>query len=272
MSRAAVSWRLSLPMYNVTPALAAAWESLLQAVIDGLARRGWTDTMTVVPQPDDLMAFWGAPDLLLSQTCGYPLVTTLRSGVRVLAVPEFDLPGCDGIDYRSVILVPEQGARSLQALRGSVAAINQPHSHSGMNALRHLIAPFAQGGRFFSRVAVSGGHLASIAMLQCGQAAVAAVDCITYQLALLHAPEQVAGVRVLQYSAPAPGLPLIASIRLSDAQVRDLLAVTLALPETAAPVLQALSVRRFRDIGLSDYDPVREHARVAAEQGYAELG
>ncbi len=272
MTGRAVSWRLSLPMYNVTPALAAAWDALLHAVIDGLARRGWTDTMTVVPQPDDLMAFWRAPDLLLSQTCGYPLVTALSAQVQVLAVPEFDLPGCDGIDYRSVILVPEQGARSLEALRGSVAAINQPHSHSGMNALRHTIAPLARGGRFFSRIAVSGGHLASIALLQRGQAAVAAVDCVTYHLALRHAPERVAGLRVLQYSAAAPGLPLIAAHRLSDRQTRDLRAVLLALPESATQDLQSLSVRRFRAIGLPDYEPVREQARFAAEQGYAELG
>ena len=78
------------------------------------------------------MDFWRAPDLLLSQTCGYPLVTALQSDVRVLAVPEFELPGCAGPSYCSAILVPQEGARSLEDLRGTVAAI-QP----GAFAQRH---------------------------------------------------------------------------------------------------------------------------------------
>jgi len=104
------SWRLALPMYNLTPALAAAWQALLAAVVAGLRQRGWTDGMRIVPPGDDLMALWRAPDLLLSQTCGYPLVTELAGEVRVLAAPEFALPGCAGIDYCSLILVPQQGA------------------------------------------------------------------------------------------------------------------------------------------------------------------
>jgi len=259
-------------MYNVTPGLALAWESLLHVVIDGLRRRGWDDPMHVVPTPDDLMAFWRAPDLLLSQTCGYPLVMALQSAVRVLAVPAFALPGCDGMAYRSVILVPEDGVRSLDALRGSVAAINQDHSQSGMNALRHTIAPLARGGKFFSQVVVSGSHMASIAMLQRGKAAVAAIDCATYGLAVRHAPKLVAGVRQLQTTVPAPGLPLITSRQLTEAQAQDLQDVVLSLTDTAALALQTLSIDRFHAIGLPDYAPIMAQARFAVGQGYPTLG
>lgn len=258
-------------MYNLTPALAAAWQALLAAVVAGLRQRGWTDGMRIVPPGDDLMALWRAPDLLLSQTCGYPLVTELAGEVRVLAAPEFALPGCAGIDYCSLILVPQQGARSLEQLRGAVAVINQPHSHSGMNALRHSIAPLARGGRFFSRVTVSGSHLASIAALQRGEAAVAAVDCVTYALAARDAPQRVAGVRTLLRTAAAPGLPLIASRVLRDAQVQDLRDVLLGLHTTAAPVLQTVALRRMRAVELPDYARIGGQARDAAQRGYPAL-
>lgn len=271
MNSAVRAWRLALPMYNLTPALGMAWEALLGAVALGLRRRGWTDAMQVVPAPHDPMALWRAPDLLLSQTCGYPLVTELQHDVRVLAAPEFVLPHCESVHYRSLILVPQDGARTLEQLRGTVAVINQWHSHSGMNALRHTIAPLAREGRFFSRIEESGSHMASIAVLQQGLAAVAAIDCVTYGLAARYAPERLAGVRQLHVSAPAPGLPFIASRALTDAQAQALRDVLLSLHADAPQVLQALSIRRLRAMDLADYAVVRQQALDAAGHGYNTL-
>ncbi len=261
-----------MPMYNVTPDVGAAWEALLGAVVRGLRRCGWTDPMRVVPATGELTALWRAPDLLLSQTCGYPLVTELEHDVQVLAAPEFGLPGCAGVDYRSLIVVRQAGgADSLQQLRGAVAVINQWHSHSGMNALRHTIAPLAREGRFFSRIVVSGSHMASIAAVQQGQADVAAVDCATYGLAMRAAPERLAGVRVLQATAAAPGLPLITSRALRDEQVRQLRGVLLRLHEDAPSLMDTLSVLRLHAMALADYEPIRQQVRDAAQHGYPVL-
>ncbi len=265
------SWRLALPMYRVTSALGLAWDALLQAVMAGLRQRGWSDAMQIETAPDELMDFWRSPDLLLSQTCGYPLVTALQHTVQVLAVPEFDLPGCTGVRYCSAIVVPQHGARTLQELRGAVAAVNGPHSHSGMNALRHAIAPLARDGRFFSKVLLSGSHMSSLALVQRGEADVAAIDCVSYALTARHAPERVTGVRVLQYSEPAPGLPLIASTRLDAGQVSDLLDVLTSLHTSAPALMESVSIRRFVGIGLADYEPILDQARLACEQGYPEL-
>lgn len=271
MSRGAPPWRLAFPMYNLTPALALAWQALGEQVAQGLREQGCRAPMQVVEAPADLMALWRSPDLLLAQTCGYPLTTALGEQVRVLATPAFGLPGCTGIDYRSAIVVPDHGARRLDALRGGVAAINQWDSHSGMNALRHCVAPLARAGRFFSRVVVSGSHLASLAMVQSGAADVAAIDCVSFALAGRHAPAAVAGLRVLQHSAAAPGLPFIAASTLSDAQAAMLRAVLLELPARAPAVLAALSIVALHPVSLASYAPVREMARVAAAQGYPVL-
>ncbi|MCB2006018.1 MAG: PhnD/SsuA/transferrin family substrate-binding protein [Rhodoferax sp.] len=261
-----------MPMYNVTPAVGAAWEAMLGAVIQGLRQRGWTDPMRVVPATGELTALWRAPDLLLSQTCGYPLVTELEHDVQVLAAPAFDLPGCAGVDYRSMILVPQAGgADSLEQLRGAVAVINQWHSHSGMNALRHTIAPLAREGRFFSRIEVSGSHMASIVAVQQGRADVAAVDCATYGLAMRAAPERLSGVRVLQATAAAPGLPLITSRALGHAQVQDLRAVLLHLHEDVPSVLERLCVSRLHAMDLAAYEAIRQQVREAAQHGYPTL-
>ena len=268
MSVTSGAWRLALPMYNVTPELARYWESLLGVVVQALRGRGWSGSMDIVPAPDDLVAFWRADDLLLSQTCGYPLVTLLGDAVQVVAAPVFNLPGCDGLQYCSVIVVAEHGVRDLASLRGSVAAINQQDSQSGMNMLRHTVAPLAQSGRFFGRIDVSGSHLASMAMVQSGKADVAAIDCVTYSLAERHAPQLVAGLRVLQRTVSAPGLPLIASRALSELQLQDLRDVLCSLSNLAPQLLAQLSLREFRPIALGGYCPITEQIRFAVDRAY----
>jgi ABC-type phosphate/phosphonate transport system substrate-binding protein len=264
-------WRLALPMYNLTPELGRAWEFLLLAVIDGLRQRGWLAPMQVAPLPKNLFDLWRADDLLLSQTCGYPLVTLLGDDVQVLAAPAFDLPGCEEASYCSFIVVPQDGAHDLESLRGKVAAINQGDSQSGMNALRHTLAPLARSGRFLARVEMTGSHLASLALLQSGQADVAAIDCATFGLAQRHAPDRVAGLRVLQRTVAAPALPLIASRALSAEQVQDLRAVLYELPMQAPAQLQALSVREFRPMCLQDYQPIADQVQYALACGYPVL-
>ena len=109
-------------------------------------------------------------------------------------------------------------------------------------------------------------------MLRRGHAAVAAVDCATYGLAKRHAPALLAGVRVLHATAPAPGLPLIASRGLRDDQVQHLRDVLLSLAQDAPEVLRAVSIRRLHAMDLDDYAPIRQMEMDAAERGYDRLG
>ena len=97
----------------------------------------------------------------------------------------------------------------LADLRGKVAAINQPDSHSGSNALRALIAPLGRDGRFFGRVEVGGSHAASLAMVAAGAADVAAIDCVSHALLARHRPAALAGTGVLCRTAAAPALPFV---------------------------------------------------------------
>ncbi|EJN25149.1 hypothetical protein PMI35_04082, partial [Pseudomonas sp. GM78] len=43
-----------------------------------------------------LMDLWLSPHLLLTQTCGYPLMTALRARVRIIGRPRYELPDASG--------------------------------------------------------------------------------------------------------------------------------------------------------------------------------
>jgi ABC-type phosphate/phosphonate transport system substrate-binding protein len=265
-------WRLAMPMYNVSPDVAQAWEALLCAVVAGLRRRGWTDEMDIVPAPQDLHTFWRSPDVLLTQTCGYPYVTELSDSVRLIATPRMNWPGCADSRYASFVVVRESAPyQSLADLRDCVAVINQPNSQSGMNALRHALAPLATHGRFFAQVHESGAHLNSLQWVQSGQADVAAVDCVTYGLAQRYAPKWVEGIRVLHVTSLTPGLPLIASNGVTHQQSADLLATLQSLAFDAPKPLEFLQVSGFAAATFDSYHAISEQIQYANNLGYPQL-
>ncbi|WP_175941913.1 PhnD/SsuA/transferrin family substrate-binding protein [Caballeronia sp. BCC1704] len=276
-------WTAALPMYNVTPALAADWRALLDAVhtrlADTLKARG--DTLGIADSVSDLTGFWLRDDLLLSQTCGYPLLHALDDRVQLVATPDFDAPGCEsGCEsgsesggYRSVLVAGAHvNAASLADCRGLRAVYNDDDSNSGMNLFRHAVAPFAQGSRFFASVAKSGGHLASLHAVAIDKSAdIAAIDCVTLAFVRTHRPELAAGVRELGLTASAPALPFIASKRVP----RDIVdALAAALSDTVAqdPALASrLRLKGFVRLTPADYAPILRYEREAAKHGYPVL-
>lgn len=270
-------WIASLPMYNVTPRHAASWRSLLNDCVALLARSFELGEVAVMNAPEgDLMAHWRGENLLLSQTCGFPYrMLGLASEVHLISTPIFDAPGCEGPRYRSVLAVSseawERGAQTLDACRGLRAACNSADSHSGMNALRHAVAPLAREGRFFGSVRWTGSHAATLRALASGMADVGAIDCVTYALLNDSQPETLGGVQAIGMTAAAPGLPLIASRTLSEDRVRalrDALDAALAAdPERA----HTLRLRGFSRLTSEAYAEIEDMADAAARWGYREL-
>lgn len=270
-------WQLALPMYNNSPELAEAAQTLLRRVMQGLRSLGWTGPMALAePDADDPGGFWRGPGMLLSQTCGYPLVTQLRNGVDVLARPHYAVDGCEDHSYCSFVVVrADAPIEALVDLQGQRLAANSPHSHSGMNALRHLLAPVAAprlvDGPFFSQVLWSGSHARSLALLQAGQADVCAVDCVSFANLAAHRPETVQGLRVLARTAQAPSLPWIGSRHLGALQRTQLLEQVLALPQNEPAACAALRLRHFQTATLADYQPIEAMEADAVRQGYPVL-
>jgi ABC-type phosphate/phosphonate transport system substrate-binding protein len=261
-----MTWKIALPMYNVSPAVQRGYEALAGALA---ARIGEEFSLE---RSADLRAVWQRRDLLLGQTCGYPYMTLLRDEVVLVATPCFDFAGCDDSDYSSVIVVREGGGvETLADARGGIAAVNDPHSNSGMNVLRHAVAPLAREGRFFNEVRWSGSHAASLRMVREGSADIAAIDCVTYGYIEQEDPASLRGLRILRYSVSSPGLPLIASRAVPEALVKRLRAVLLDPDEGVLEAMRALRIRACEYRPEVEYQAILSIEDAALRAGYPVL-
>lgn len=269
-------WVAALPMYNVSTSLRDDWLLLIDRVGHLLSRARSSVRLAAIDPgegPDALHAFWRRDDLLLSQTCGYPLVHGLAPYVRLIGTPRFSVSGCHRQTYRSAIVVRAvDGPTTIEACRGARAACNGPDSHSGMNALRHVVAPLARHGHFFGDVLHTGSHLASLAAVGDGRADVAAIDCVTLAFAAEHHPALVDGIRQIGVTRAVPGLPFIASRRARMPLVRQ---VRVALREALRDDADLRTRLHMDDVVRTTagaYLPIASMARDAYRLGYGKLG
>ncbi len=259
----------SLPMYDL-PEIEADTQALWSGIAARLRQAGVAARDELL-HPTDLRSHWLDPDLLLSQSCGYPLLSLPRR-VRVVATPAYRAEGCDGGWYRSALMVRHgHPAVRLADLRGGVCALNDRDSNSGMNLLRAAIAPLAAGERFFRACRETGSHVASIAAIAAGQADLAAIDCVTLALLKRHRPACLDGTRFLGWTAAAPGLPLVsAGDDATIAALRGALAEVQA--DTALrPVRDRLLIDGFVILPEAGYETIADLERQAILSGYPEL-
>ncbi|WP_321905493.1 phosphate/phosphite/phosphonate ABC transporter substrate-binding protein [Paraburkholderia tropica] len=272
----------ALPMYNVTPQHGMLWRAFLRDALGEFARRaGVRERIALLDEPlGDLFALWRSPDLLMSQTCGFPYrLLGLDRQVHLLATPVFNAPGCEGAWYRSVLLVSAQayanGATSLAACRGLRAACNSADSHSGMNAFRHAVATTipksVRSERFFASVSFVGSHWNALRALADDEADVASIDCVTLAYVRDARPEMLESLREIGMTAAAPGLPFIASRTLPVAHaalLRDALDHACTLDALRAKTLR---LQGFSRLAPADYAVIEQFADEARANGYAEL-
>jgi ABC-type phosphate/phosphonate transport system substrate-binding protein len=234
-----------------------AVQSFWAAVAGLLAPRLTHPAPDTLYWPQDLHAHWLEPTLLLSQTCGYPLSTSLRNKVQVVGTFAYDAPGCRGISCKSQLVRRSDDARtSLSQFSGSTLAFNSSDSQSGFNALRALIATTRPERPFFSGAVQTGGHYASIEKVRTGHADMAAVDCVTLAIWRDTYPQFAKDIAVFGETAAYPGLPLVTSLATpydTLALLRECLAAV-ATEERFAAVRAPIRISGFETTGLDDYD------------------
>lgn len=262
----------SLPMYIASPN--EDKDEFWQGLAGWLRRVGVAEVPDELTWPEDFLAHWQQPDLLLSQTCGYSLTQQLAGQVQLVGNFCYAAEGCSGPYYRSLLIARvDDRARNLEDFRGRSVAYNASNSQSGYNALRALIAPLAVKGQFFGERIESGSHLHSIQLVEAGVADLAAIDCVSFALVRRSHPELLRGIKVLGQTAAAPGLPLITNIDTSPQQLallRQGLNAAEHDPELAV-ARAALLIVGFEVLPLAAFHVIREMKQLALNLGYSEL-
>lgn len=252
-----------LPMYVAPVEVRQASEQWLRQVCRIL------DVEREHPEWPGLDSLWLAPQLLLAQACGYPLMTRLRGRVKLIGRPAYELPYATAGNHRSLLLArADDGRVSLADYRGSRAVINDDTSNTGMNLLRQRVLAFRSGDRFFATVGRSGGHQHSLRWLREGRADLAAVDCVTFAYLSRFAVQEVLGLKVVALSAESPCLPYIGSVNLSEQQ---LLCVREAMNQALhdLPLVGAvLGVDRVLAATAADYEVLLQYEREAEDKGF----
>jgi ABC-type phosphate/phosphonate transport system substrate-binding protein len=219
-----------------------------------------------------LTDLWLSPQLLLTQTCGYPLMTALRGKVRVLGRPRYELPDSSGGNHCSLLLSrADDRRRTLPDFLGSRGVINGEDSNSGMNLLRHRLAPLHRDGQFFADVGISGSHRESLRWLRENLADLAAIDSVTFAYLARHAETEVAGLRIVARSAFSPTLPYITAAGVSVEQAEEIRRVMNQALGELPQVSEILGLRDVLPARESDYQVILDYQREAEALGYGRL-
>jgi len=149
---------------------------------------------------------WQHPELVLSQTCGMPYRTWLHDKVELVGTPDYGLTNCPPGFYRSALVVRLDDPREeLLGFRTSTFAYNQSFSQSGYAApFWHLEAH----SYWFENRLHTEQHLESARAVALGRADIASLDAVSWRLIQTYEPFA-SNLRVLEWTAPTPGLPLI---------------------------------------------------------------
>ena len=257
---------IELLMYVAPEPIRAANERWIAHMLEQLGHTRLSAEGLSLPE------LWLSPDLLLTQTCGYPLMTALREQVRIVGRPRYELPDASGGNHCSLILSRADDPRkSLADFHDSRGVINSEDSNSGMNLLRQRLAPLQHNGRFFAGVGISGAHRDSLRWLRESRADLAAIDSVTMAYLALYAPAEISGLRVVARSALSPTLPFITVASASDEQVERLRhAMNQSLHELP-DVAKTLGLVEVLPTTESHFQVILDYQREAAELGYIHL-
>jgi ABC-type phosphate/phosphonate transport system substrate-binding protein len=264
---------VSLPMYNLPemrPVNARFWEALRGLLVEaGLDEVPETLSFDRPPVPERI-----GPEVLFSQTCGYPLETIFSGQAVRLGTPCYDAPGCDGPSHCGLFVVPAGSkVRELRDLRGGTFLLNHRHSNSGMNLPRRALAEIAGGHPLFAKVIETGSQPANLDRIARAEADATAVDCVTFAFWSQYRPDAAGRVRVLARTPPSPAIPFVTSTATPTAIVEILRGALGKLCQDPCydRARRGLLVTDIIDVPAAAYRGLLDYEREAAELGYPVL-
>jgi ABC-type phosphate/phosphonate transport system substrate-binding protein len=196
----------SLKMYQ-RPQLTDAHDRYWALIRENLRAAGITAPKQLSQDADEYFV-WEHPEMVLSQTCGMPYRTGLYERVELVGTPDYGVEGAPPGYYRSAIVVRADDPRvGIDEFKNAVFAYNQRFSQSGYAAPYWHLAP---RGFWFENRRHMQQHLISAQAVACGNADIASLDAVSWRLMERYEPFA-PKLRVLEWTKPTPGLPLIAA-------------------------------------------------------------
>lgn len=249
----------SLGMYDFGPAQPAN-DRYWALIRDGLRARGFAAPEALTRGETAYFPAWEASELVLSQTCGYPFRALLHGRVAYVGTPDYGVDGCAPGYYCSVLVVRADDPRSgLYAFDGAVFAYNEALSQSGWAAPQ---VHFQRRGLRLTASSPTGGHRLSARAVAEGQADIAALDAVTWEL-MQGTDDVTTRLRVIARTEPTPGLPYIAALGSDAAATFDAIAGAIAALQSQDR--QALRLKGLVRIPETDYLAVANPALSPAD-------
>jgi len=262
-----------LPWYDL-PELQAATDAWWSGIAGHLRRLGVDRVPDRLQRDGCHIEHWQHRELLLSQACGYDVLYDAARWIVPIATPCYRQGSVAGPRYTSALVVRADSPRqNLGDLRGARFVVNEASSHSGNNAVRPLVAPRCEGGRFFAAVHTTGSHTDSLGAVQRGTADAACIDTVVLELLHRVRPQALHGLRVMATTAAAWAPPYVTSVH-SGAPVRQALrrALAAAVQDPAlAGCRAALLIDGFEVLPDGAYGALAAFEQPALDAGYFEL-
>lgn len=252
----------SLPMYDF-PEIREDTDALWTAIANEARARGIDTVPDALMRPEiSLHDHWHDPAILLSHTCGYPVVNELTDTQIILG--SFVFRAGDPVRpgwYRSVVVCragDPRAASGLAAFNGAPMAANDDRSLSGYVSLGVALAEAGIGP---GSLQFTSAHAVSVALVRDGAVDVACIDAHSLALFRAHRPRAVEGLVEIGYGPQIAATPLFTAQPEAVDALRDAVgAAVSSLPQSTRDRLQ---IDGFVANGREVHEPVRALAAQA---------
>ena len=191
----------SFPMYDF-PETREANDRFWEILKANLKDKG-IDAPEGLSRTENNMELWTSPNLLVSQTCGYPYRKFLSDKVHLIGTPDLKIGNLVPGYYHSILVVKKD--KEVITNSGEILAYNDKFSQSGW------VAPniYARNRDIeFAGYVETGGHWHSAQAVANGKATISALDVFSWELIKRFASFS-DELKIIETTEPTPGLPLI---------------------------------------------------------------
>lgn len=203
--------------------------------------------------------------------CGLPYVWKADADNTVIepcVAPVMAAPRYDGapVYYSDIVVRRDSPFLDFADLRGASWAYNEPHSHSGVNVVRHHLASIGETTGYFGRAVESGAHQKSLDMIVNAEIDASAVDSTVLEAEFARAPQLRDTVRIIGTLGPSPMPPWV-MLKTLPAELRTGIRDTLLAMHAdaaGARILAQWGIGHFAAVDDAAYHPIRRMAQQAA--------